>query len=169
MRLNIWYQLPNTNLPTRWIKTWGILGPGSISTTDCLTGRRTILPCYLSIAEWSDPSCLLKRAPAPLSLSLPGCHSPSTGTRLSLSIHRYQAVTLHPQVPAPLSLSPALHTFPCWRHIIKHQSLTGAAVIILITYIHRYTQLYQTYDDQYFKYNRNTVDLCITWHLLYSQ
>ena len=26
-----------------------------ISITDCPTGRRTILPCYLSIAEWSDP------------------------------------------------------------------------------------------------------------------
>ena len=26
-------------------------GPVSISTTDCPTGRRTILPCYLSIAE----------------------------------------------------------------------------------------------------------------------
>ena len=32
------------------------LGPVSVSTTDCPTGRRTILPCYLglSIAEWSD-------------------------------------------------------------------------------------------------------------------
>ena len=29
-------------------------GPVSISTTDCPTGRRTILPCYLPIAEWSD-------------------------------------------------------------------------------------------------------------------
>ena len=29
-------------------------GPVSISTTDCPTGRRIIVPCYLSIAEWSD-------------------------------------------------------------------------------------------------------------------
>ena len=38
-------------------------GPVSINTTDHPTGRRTIVPCYLSIAEWSDgrsdgPSCL---------------------------------------------------------------------------------------------------------------
>ena len=32
------------------------LVPVSISTTDCPTGRRTFHPCYLSIAEWSDPS-----------------------------------------------------------------------------------------------------------------
>ena len=28
-------------------------GSVSISTTDCPTGRQTILPCYLSTAEWS--------------------------------------------------------------------------------------------------------------------
>ena len=35
-------------------------GAVSISTTDCLTGRWTILPCYLSIAEWSDDEHVYK-------------------------------------------------------------------------------------------------------------
>ena len=44
------------------------LGAVSISITDRLTGRQTILPCYLSIAEWSSArsdglSCLLKQPP----------------------------------------------------------------------------------------------------------
>ena len=43
-------------------------GPVSISMTDCPTGRRIILLCYLSIAGRSDarsdgPSRLLKQAP----------------------------------------------------------------------------------------------------------
>ena len=49
----------------------------NLSMTDHLTRRRTILPCYLSIAEWSDawldgPSCILKQprlGPAHINLS----------------------------------------------------------------------------------------------------
>ena len=45
-----------------------VLGCVSLTATDCPTGRRTILPCYLSIAEWSDarsdsPSLLVKHTP----------------------------------------------------------------------------------------------------------
>ena len=44
------------------------LGPVSISTTDCPTRRRTKVPFYLSIAEWSNArsdslSCILNQAP----------------------------------------------------------------------------------------------------------
>ena len=47
------------------------LGGVSLTATDCPTGRRTILPCYLSIAEWSDarsdsPSLLVKHPPEPV-------------------------------------------------------------------------------------------------------
>ena len=46
------------------------LGGVSLTATDCPTGRRTILPCYLSIAEWSDArsdsqSMLVKHPPEP--------------------------------------------------------------------------------------------------------
>ena len=38
-------------------------GAVSLSTMDCPTGRRTILPCYLSIAEWSESVVLIETAP----------------------------------------------------------------------------------------------------------
>ena len=100
--IDIYHIIPIKRSVPKKRTQWYYQGYVSINTTDRPTGRRTILPCYLSIAEWSDarldgPSCLMKQPPVFFDLQPGVMHeSRKSSTIGSFASHKGVLGTIHP-------------------------------------------------------------------------